>query len=387
MKMHALIRDRGGFALPIAIVALVVVAVLVVGGFVSVRQEFRTGMGTDRANTALYTAEEGITRTLAGWSAGTMSALPLWGEFTTSGTTAQGEWTVATTRIGERNFLLESTGLVSEGAALGPASRRVGMLVRVRTANLDPPAALTTRGNVRVRGTAEVHGGDVNPVNWGPVCSPTSPANNKPGVMTDATGTVTTQGSAEVTGNPPSVQNPDITGSTFTTFGDMTWADLVSLATKTYPGGNFNNTWPELNPDGTCDTGHATNWGDPLNPIGPCGGYFPIIHIAGNARIQSGAVGQGILLVDGDLDLRGNFTFHGIVIVQGALGTQGSGNRILGGVWAGNAELEDQTLVGGSVVQYSTCAATRAITGNDALSRARPIAERSWIDLSANSMD
>ena len=44
--------------------------------------------------------------------------------------------------------------------------------------------------------------------------------------------------------------------------------------------------------------------------------------------MQSGGVGQGILLVDGTLDLRGNFVFYGLIIVQGSFETQGSGNRV-----------------------------------------------------------
>lgn len=194
---------------------------------------------------------------------------------------------------------------------------------------------------------------------------------------------MTTQGQAEVTGNPAFVKDPDINEQTFSQFGDMTYEDLVALATKRYPGGNINNTFPQYLPDGSCDTAHMQNWGDPIDPAGECGGYFPIIHVAGNGRFQSGGLGQGILLVDGDLDLRGGFVFHGIIIVQGRFQTQGNGNRILGGVWSQNADLETEVLTGGSVVQYSTCSATRAILNNDALSRARPIMERGWVDLSS----
>ena len=107
-----------------------------------------------------------------------------------------------------------------------------------------------------------------------------------------------------------------------------------------------------------------------------------MIHVQGDLRIQSGGVGQGILLVDGTLDLRGNFAFYGLIIVQGNFGTQGSGNRVIGGILAGNASLQTQSLVGGSVVQTSTCALRRAIENNPVLTRPRPLAERSWVDLS-----
>jgi hypothetical protein len=132
-----------------------------------------------------------------------------------------------------------------------------------------------------------------------------------------------------------------------------------------------------------CGIGDPVNWGDPVNPAGPCGGYFPVIHVPGSLTIQSGGYGQGILLVDGDLDLRGGFAFHGIIIVQGNFETQGSGNRVHGAVMASNANFQDQSLVGGSVVQYSSCAVDQAIRNSASMNRARPMLERSWVDLSS----
>ena len=86
--------------------------------------------------------------------------------------------------------------------------------------------------------------------------------------------------------------------------------------------------------------------------------------------------------LEGDLDLRGGFVFHGIVIVQGDLDTQGAGNRISGGVMASNADFDSQSMMGSSVVQYSSCALDQVLL-NSNLTRVRPIASRSWIDLSA----
>lgn len=385
MSTRSTYTGREGFALPAALGALVLVAIMVVGGFASVRQEYRIGLGTERSNQAFYVAEEGITRVLASWRAQDYAGLANFESLTRTGTVDGAEWTVEVTRLTPRSYFLDATGTVTEGGLLAGASRRLGMTVKVRTAELMPPAALTTRGTVSIRGTAEVHGEDVNPQTWGGVCEPVSSSNNKPGVITDTGGNVTTTGAAEVTGNPAWVKDPDIDGETFSQFGDVTYEDLVALATKKFPGGNINGTGPMYTGTGECDASRPLNWGDPIDPAGACGGYFPIIHVAGNARIQSGGKGQGVLLVDGNLDLRGNFVFHGIIIVQGRFQTQGSGNRVLGGVWSGNADLETEVLTGGSVVQYSTCAATRAILNNDALSRARPIMERGWVDLSSAS--
>ena len=96
-------------------------------------------------------------------------------------------------------------------------------------------------------------------------------------------------------------------------------------------------------------------------------------------------MGQGVLLVDGDLDLRGDFAFYGIIIVQGRMRTQGQGNRVYGGVLAGNADFDTQAITGGSVVTTSTCAVSRAVSESASLTRARPLHARSWVDLSAIS--
>jgi len=68
--------------------------------------------------------------------------------------------------------------------------------------------------------------------------------------------------------------------------------------------------------------------------------------------------------------------------VKGNFETQGSGNRISGAVMAGNADLENQAVVGGSEVQFSSCSVDRTLENISGLTRARPIHSRSWVDLS-----
>jgi len=65
--------------------------------------------------------------------------------------------------------------------------------------------------------------------------------------------------------------------------------------------------------------------------------------------------------------------------------TRGSGNRAYGGVMASNADFDTESLVAESVVANSTCAVSRAIRENSSLTRVRPLASRSWVDLSAIS--
>jgi hypothetical protein len=382
-RIHA--GSNKGFALPAAVFALVVVGVLVTGGFHLVRHESRIGLASTRGTAASYLAEQGAMEVLTQWSTGSFGSLAPWGTTAVTGTTDEGTWSVDVTRMTDRLYYLHSTGLVRVGEAPPEASRSVGLLVRRTSAEIMPRAALTNRGTTSIRGTAEVHGEDTNPPGWGGLC--TNPLVDLPGILTNDATDVTTTGQGQVTGNPPVLGDPDLGDEDFTQFGDMSWDDLVEMADLRFPGGNINNTGPDSTTAGVCLTGqgYPLNWGNPVNPSGACGDWFPIIHVNGTARIQSGGVGQGILLVEGDLDLGGDFMFSGIVLVQGRFRTQGSGNRVNGAVMASNVDFDDQQLVGGSVVQYSQCAVQRAVENAGQLNRVRPIDRRGWIDVSSIS--
>ena len=376
-----------GFALPVTVFALVVVGVITTGGFFMATQEARIGVASEHANLAFYLTEQGLVDVLGDWETTIFEALPPWGDTAVTRTySGLGQVTARITRMTDLLYFVDVDATVTKGGAvLSGASRRVGVTVRLMSAEMEPRAALTTRGPTNLSGTAEVHGEDEVPGGWGPVCL--EPLELKPGILTDDANDVTTQGAAVITGSPPVDEDTSINNATFTQFGALSWTDLTSMADITLSGGSLNTMGPDSTAAGVCrkGAGFPSNWGNPQNPGAACSGWFPIIYISGNATIQSGGVGQGLLLVDGDLDLRGNFAFYGLIIVQGSMETQGSGNRVWGGVMAGNADFDTQALTGGSVVTNSTCAVRRAIKENSSLTRVRPLAARSWVDLSATS--
>ena len=366
-----------GFALPAVIMALVILAVLLTGALYMAQQEYRVGWSTEQASVAFNMTEQGVVEVLTNWDAPAYSGLPAWGSATTTGALADGTWSATVTRMTNFFYYVDVTGVVSRGGPLrAGATHRIGVIAHVSSAAVTPQAALTTRGNILIRGNAEVIGQDVDPPLWG-MC--TEPLEDKPGITTDLTSTVTTQGQGSVSGVPPVDQDASITDETFTEFGSVDWDELILMA-DIRPSPGTLNIGPSLNGNGTCNTDDLENWGDPETGS-TCEPYFPIIFVNGNARIQGGGLGQGILLVAGDLDLRGNFSFYGVIIVQGNFETQGSGNRVFGGILAGNATLGQQTLTGGSVIQYSNCAVQRAIF-NSRLTRVRRLPNRSWVDVS-----
>ncbi len=381
--------SRAGFALPVAVFALVVVGVLVTGGFYLARQETRIGVASDRAAQAFYLAERGAAEVLSEWNAGLFGGLSNWQSATVRDTVAEGTWEVQVTRLASRLYFLLSTGTVFRGAgALGEASRRVGVIARMNTAEILPNAALTTVGSLRVGGSSYINGFDSIPAGWGSLCGSPGPA--KPGILIDETTNITYSGNAYgISGNPPIAQDAGLSSQNLLEFGELRWNDLVAMADiRVAPG----TTVTQLAPDsvqvgGTwlCRSGQVSprNWGDPDSPGGVCGGYFPIIYAEGNLNVNSNKKGQGILLVEGDLSVQGGHTFYGPVIVRGSLKTAGTGGHFRGGVIAANVDLETNTVLGNALVQYSSCAISRALLGNSSLTRVRPLDRRSWVDLSS----
>ena len=379
-------RQRNGFALPVAIFALVIIGVIITGEFFMAQQESRISVAHEQAALAFFLTDQGLVEIMSDWSPSAYSAMADWTDTTLTfhfGDT--GEVSLEVTKMSDYMYFLDATGTVSQGGSrYSGASRRLGVTVRMQTVDFDPPGALTTRGSTVVGGSAEVNGDDTNPSEWGSVCDGTV-LENKPGIVVDDSTLVDTSGGGTITGNPAIEQDTTISAETFTQFGDHDWDDLVSRADHVYSGGTFSSIAPDSTASGVCNSGptYPSNWGNPTGGIGAaCRDYFPIIYIGGNARIQSGGIGQGILLVQGNLNLRGNFVFYGMIIVQGSFNTGGSGNRVYGGVMAGNATFDDAAILGGSVVTNSTCAITQASLNNSSITRVRPVTSRSWVDLS-----
>lgn len=382
-------KGRTGFAMPAVIGALVIIGILVTAGFYMARQEVRIGVASNHADMALNIAQAGANEVMANWNGFQLGNIPPQGDTTITGTAQGGNWTVKIMNANNYVYFLTARGDVTEGGALWAGARRtIGISAKILFANIDPPAALMTRGQVKVGGTAEIHGGDTTPPSWSSMCTSFA-TNDTTGVMVDNDNGGTNpdvSGSGQVDGSPASQEDSTIVDSTFTTFGDMNWAELSAFAQAegkdiTGEGSSINGIAPTV-VGGECNTPDLLNWGDTV-PSNPCGAYFPLIYHGADVTIQSNSFGQGVLLVEGDLELRGGFTFFGIIIVQGTFTVGNGGATINGAVMASNAADLTQAFSGGAVINYSSCAITRSILNNASLSRARPLVERSWVDLSS----
>jgi len=383
--MKRILRDERGMALAVAIFALVVVGALVAGAFFAGTQEQRVGENQRRVQTSFGVAEAGAQERVLSWDPGTMNKRASYPTDSVvigpnapapGGTGSYGGYSY---KMGPNIFLIDVTGRDRASAAGaiaggGGARQRIGMIARIAPIDFGIKASLTTQGAVSVGGNANINGADQNPGGWAS-CDPPGPP--QAGVR-DQGGQVTSTGNGTVLGTPPIVNDPSINSSTFTTFGGATYAQLAARANVVIPAGTY-STDPVVT-NGVCDKTVLTNWGDGLNPAAPCGTYFPIIHATGTITLNN-TQGQGILLVDGDLNIQGSYEFFGIVIIQGDLKTAGGGTtdaHFWGGVMAKNADLSVQNLSGNATLNYSSCSILAALQATSPISLMR---SRGWTQL------
>lgn len=386
MRKH---EDAKGFAVPAALLALVIVGAVITGGFFIASQASLSSGSADRSREAFYAAEQGIQQVLGTWTRADFDALgstvdTVTGYVTTSANDTTGRYTTEVRQLDQELYLITSTGYSASKDWRNSAARKLAQVVRGQVWNVPVNGALYVFGGVSVKGTALISGEDADAGG----CNSTG-ASTVPGITTsDSTlvkGNIASgpDASTGIWGDPPVLQDTTLQASSLLKYGDVTFDALSGQADVTLSSGATLTGIGPSTSDGGCDTSVTTNWGDPLYTGQPCSSYFPIVYAPGDLHINTGN-GQGVLLVAGNLDISGNFTFDGIVIVKGAMSTSGSGNHVNGVVIVNSdsvaLDASASSTTGSSVLQYSSCSAEKALSGHE---RAEPIVSRSWFDLSS----
>jgi hypothetical protein len=370
-------NDERGIALAVAIFALVVIGILVAGSFFAGRLEQQSGQNTFFATQAAEAAEAGISDGMGSSTPATLQAIPV-GRSSASTTVSLGSgvsYTESVDRLTSSIYLYRSIGS-RQSAGATVATRSVGSLAHLVTVNITVNAGLKAIGDVLIGGTATVSGIDTKPPEWPAADCPTP--SDKAGVIYN--GSLSQSGDAQISGSPESVNDNTLNSGNI--IGGSSFDQLKAMRTLTLTG-NVSGLAPVLT--GTpqrCDASVESNWGDPLTATSPCFGYFPIIYHYGDLSLSGTGAGQGILLVEGDLNAQGRIDFYGPVIVTGSVNVRGTGGtdavKFYGGVIAQNVLLDDNRLTGNATVNYSSCAIRRALNGSAVVT---PLAERSWVQL------
>ncbi len=387
-------------ALGVAIMVLVVLGAATAAAVFSGLQEQRVGENVRRAVASFGVAEEGAYDLIRGWSANkrTYDSLytfpaPAPAPSTvainrTPSANGTGSYWGALFKLNDETYLVDITAQDAMSFAGrvggGGASQRIGMLVRTKPLVLPPPAALVSGGSNVLTGQPTIDGSDHIPPGWTD-CAPAD--STRVGVRMELNDTVKVGNPGDrprISGNPPALNDPALTDSAFSVYGDVTYAQLAGRADITLSAQNFSRSIEPATVGGACNTTAPTNWGSPSNPTGPCGQYFPIVHITGTNTVINGQEGQGILLVDGSLSVQGGFQFFGVAIIRGALRTSGGGGnpaQFWGTVLVqDSASVADTTnnLTGSTGIQYSKCAIVRAFDRTAVVTQLR---SRGWTQL------
>jgi len=365
-------RSRG-IALAASVFALALIAALIAGAFFAARQEMRLGENVQSAERSFDAAEAGLHSVVAQWDPGTYDGLSPGGSASFSGLLPGGSGSFSGTvlRLNRRLFLIRSTGQDPGGVSL----RSLAGLVRLMPVPLVSGAAISVTGQFVAGAGTLVRGEDQRPL--GMDCPAAGSA--VPGVAITDAGGLSVPGCADsscIHGDPP-VRFVPALGDSAAREDAAAWAALTAMATNVYDGEATANPSP-VGTSTTCDTSTRDNWGETAVPadVAGCTRHYPVIYARGNLRVTGGS-GQGILLVGGDLDVEGGFTFYGPVVVRGRLTMRGGGGRLTGGVEASSAVLLPGE-AGSAEIGFSRCAVANAL-----LSRAPaiPLAERSWAEL------
>lgn len=350
--------DERGIALLVAVLGLLLAGSLISAFVMLGVLEHRMASNTRRVGQAFSAAEHGLSQTVGNWDKTSWNLMAVSDSIAVSGATPGGTGSYAgfVRRLNNELFLIDVTAADGNGGA----RQRLGALIKLRPIDMDIRAALTTRGNTRVGGSAHISGLDMDPTGW----SGCPPDSSLAGIILPSAGNLELVGGCSdgscIEGVPAVDTDPGINDSTFFQYGEVDWDALVGMATKILPPGTYTGVQPSYN-GLECNTPDPTNWGDPMTTTSDCASYFPVIYISGDGNVN-GNYGQGILLVEGDLAVQGGFQFFGIVIVKGSLKTTGTGGHFNGAVLAANVDLDQNTVLGDALVQYSQCATKRVLS-------------------------
>ena len=235
------------------------------------------------------------------------------------------------TKAGAPLYIATSHGYAQDGG------KKVIEADFIGSPTFDPPAALYTERPVDVLGTSTyIEGKDRCGIR------------DKPGILTtllESTNPINISGSPTIVGNPGiqySGEDLDLKEAVdyLKKDADLYTYDYNSNQTLT----GYSDSWGTPTSTGTSTP--ITYWG-PINVV-----YFNM-HGDKTLKLAGNSHGAGILLVDGNLELNGGFTWYGVIIVTGALDYTGGGEKnVTGGVLTGEAATVQVDLGGNAGILY-----------------------------------
>lgn len=367
---------RPGFAAPLALCMLAAVAGLAAGSFHSLVQARRAAHRSWREQQAAAVADRVIRTALEAWDVARYDSLRVGGVHSipvAAGSADAAHAQGIVMRITKGLFWVTSVGRAAPGTAV-EARRAVQLLVEVLGPSM-PGVALTSRGVVRVGADAEISADDRPPPGW--VDCPPPDTGSQAAVLVPEGVPVTRTGGG---GGPTAATDPAAGDPrTYDRLGRVSVAQLADRAQVIIPGGAILSPTPDIRRDCRSDgNGHlpAESWGEPLRTgnSDACERYLPVIAAGGDLTVAGGR-GQGVLIVNGLLRIRGPFLFAGLILATGGIEVTGPDVAIYGAVLSSGSGGVDWR---GGALRRSTCALEKA---REAAARPYVVPRRGWAEV------
>ena len=232
-------------------------------------------------------------------------------------------------------YLLKSYGFTADG---GNKALEVELK---KSPGYDPPAALYSKMPVHIDGSSTY-------INGNDACGST---HNKPGVITPTTTIppITESGNPSINGSPPKV--------TLTSNPPPTTLQIKEMLDYVKGDADFKYRYSG---DQTL-TGYSDVWGTPTSndtsvPItytGPMNIIYFNMNGDKTLKLTGSSHGAGLLLIEGNLEINGGFTWYGVVLATGAVDYKGGGQKnITGGIMSGANAMIEVDIGGNSGIIY-----------------------------------
>ena len=214
---------------------------------------------------------------------------------------------------------------VITSVATGPNNAKAIVITTVQLYSFSSPATVYSKDNMTVSGSSIAISGNDQSSCGGTALAP---------IYTMDPATTTENGSPTLTGSPATPQHGTL---------DL---DLASYVSTLSAGANYTLTDDVTNADYGSSSNFVTVYADAIGT-----------QADGELKLNN-VTGYGVLLVKGDLELAGNITWNGLIIVTGKIKTTGGGKNsknILGQIFAGKNDIGDSDISGSVTVGYHSC--------------------------------
>jgi hypothetical protein len=238
-------------------------------------------------------------------------------------------------------YILKSYGFTQDGG------NKVLEAELIKSPSYDPPSALYSGKPVHIHGSATY-------INGNDVCGIT----NKPGITTTTATNppITESGSPSIDGSPPKV----------TQGSSPPPASLPLKEMLGYLKGDANFKYV-YNEDETL-TGNFDSWGTPTSsdttvPItytGPMNIVYFNLRETQTLKLAGDSKGAGILLVEGNLEINGGFTWYGVILATGTVKYTGAAQKnVTGGIMAGENGTNEMDIEGNVGINYCSAVSSK----------------------------